>query len=218
MNPQDDPEERIRQLEQSAATGRAVELGAERSSRPAEPTSALPPPAFDPYQPPFGTQYAPMPSKGVPTGLIFGIIAAFVVITVGVVGFVVWSVTSSSPSSEVVGGGGSFDGPRGQVPIDPPVAVPAETSAPPGGSLSVAGVDGDKTIACNDAAVTVSGVNNTVTLTGHCQSVTVSGMDNHVTVDHADTIGASGFDNQVIYLSGDPQISNSGLNNVVQRG
>jgi hypothetical protein len=46
----------------------------------------------------------------------------------------------------------------------------------------------------------------------------VSGIGNVVTVDSADTIGASGFDNQVTYHSGAPQISNSGSSNVVQQG
>jgi hypothetical protein len=65
--------------------------------------------------------------------------------------------------------------------------------------------------------VTVSGVNNTVTITGHCVSLTVSGVENVVTVDAADTIGASGFDNEVIYHSGAPQINATG-SNVVSQG
>ena len=64
--------------------------------------------------------------------------------------------------------------------------------------------------------MSVSGVNNTVTLTGHCLSVTVSGVDNKVTIDSADKIGASGFDNNVIYLSGEPQIDATGSNTVTR--
>ena len=67
---------------------------------------------------------------------------------------------------------------------------------------------------CEDADVNISGVNNTVTLTGHCLSVSVSGVENKITVDSADVIGASGFDNEIIYLSGDPKINASGSNSV----
>lgn len=68
---------------------------------------------------------------------------------------------------------------------------------PPGSPLSVSGVAQIETIACNDSAVRVSGVSNTVTITGHCVSLIVSGMQNKVSVDTADTISASGFDNRV---------------------
>lgn len=85
----------------------------------------------------------------------------------------------------------------------------------PGGELSVAGIDKNETIACNDANVNISGVNNRIHLIGHCLSVTVSGVNNRVTVASTDTIGASGLDNQVIYLSGDPEIDATGSNVVV---
>jgi len=32
----------------------------------------------------------------------------------------------------------------------------------------------------------------------------------------ADVIGASGFDNEIVYLSGDPQIDNTGSNTVTR--
>ena len=92
-----------------------------------------------------------------------------------------------------------------------------EETATPGGQFSVAGIDGNKTVACNESNVSVSGVNNTVTLTGHCLSITVSGVDNKVTVDSTDKIGASGFDNEIIYHSGDPQIDAT-ASNTVSRG
>lgn len=90
-------------------------------------------------------------------------------------------------------------------------------SAPPGGSISVAGIGENRTVACNDSQVDVSGFTNTVTITGHCASLTVSGEQNHVTVDAADTISASGFNNEVTFHSGSPQVDNSGTN-VVQQG
>jgi hypothetical protein len=90
-------------------------------------------------------------------------------------------------------------------------------SATPGGRISVAGIGENRTIACNDSQVDVSGFTNTVIITGHCVSLTLSGGQNHVTVDATDRISASGFNNQVTFDSGSPQVDNSGTN-VVQQG
>lgn len=46
----------------------------------------------------------------------------------------------------------------------------------------------------------------------------MSGMQNSVTVDEADTIAASGFDNEVTYHSGSPKITKAGDSNEVERG
>jgi hypothetical protein len=259
MSTQDDPEERIRQLEQSAAGYGAVELGADQTAHLPPPTAQLPPPVYgdqpptygapptygppptygDTYgQPPFGVSYGQVTKKSAPVGLIFGVIAVFVVIVFGVIGVVVWNVVGSTGSISTESGGetiygrpdGSFDEPSSQLPTAPNIpAVPSfpnlpgfpdkgTESAPAGGEFSVSGIDENKIVACNDAKVTVSGVNNTVHLTGHCLSVTVSGVENNVTVDNADEIGASGFDNRVIYRSGDPKIDNFGGSNIVERG
>ena len=87
-------------------------------------------------------------------------------------------------------------------------AGPSTPPLPPqGGQLNVSGINENKTIACNDNAVTVSGISNTIVIIGHCASLTVSGMKNSVTVDAADTIEASGLNNQVTFHSGSPQIS-----------
>jgi hypothetical protein len=257
MTSPDDPEERIRQLEQSAASYGAVELGAEHAREGVNPTSPLPPPAYgspppppygapppaygappqygsppsygDPYQPPFGTHYTQVQKKGAPVGLIVGLLAVVFIVIFGGIAAFVWNV--SSTVEKVAGGGGSVDRPGGARTGSPPTIVlpsipqipglpggsEATETATPDGEFSVAGIDGVKTVVCNESNISVSGVNNTVTLTGHCLSVTVSGVDNRVTVDSADTIGASGFDNEVVYLSGDPEINNSG-SNTVSRG
>jgi hypothetical protein len=94
----------------------------------------------------------------------------------------------------------------------------ASTTAPTGTELSVAGINENRTIACNDNIVNVSGVSNTVTITGHCTSLSVSGVQNSVTVEAVEAIDASGFNNKVTYHSGAPKISNSGGSNVVQQG
>jgi len=252
MTSPEDPEERIRQLEQSAAAYGARELGTDQpryaegvtpSSLPppaygppqpgyAPPSYGAPPPPYgsppsygDPYQPPFGTQYTQIPKKGAPVGLIVGLIVVVLIIIVGGIGAIVWNV--SSKVDDVAGGGGSVDRP-GTVTFAPPsISIPAipdlpsfpstaEQTPTPGEQFSVSGIDETKKVACNEANISISGVNNTVTLTGHCVSVTVSGVENKVTIDSADTIGASGFDNKIVYLSGDPKIDASGSNTVTR--
>ncbi|MCT7658295.1 DUF3060 domain-containing protein [Mycobacterium deserti] len=243
MNSQDDPEARIRQLENSAGQYGAVELGATESSGagytptaplPPPPAYGAPPPTFsDPYAAPPMYGGAPMQvsKKGAPIGLIFGLLAVVAVLIFGVIGVVAWNamskvetVTTRPGGSDVAGGGGSVDGPPADAPTDqPPFVMPelpdlsGPTEAPAGARLNVSGVDENKTITCNDNIVSVSGVNNTVTITGHCSSLSVSGVENNVTIDSADTIGASGFDNQVIYRSGTPEVAATG-SNVVSQG
>jgi hypothetical protein len=252
MTSPEDPEERIRQLEQSAAAYGARELGTDQPRyTDGAPPSSLPPPAYgppqpgypppsygappppyggqpsygDPYQPPFGTHYTPIQKKGgAPVGLIVGLIAVVGIIIFGGIGAIVWNV--SSKVDDVAGGGGSVDRP-GTITFSPPsISIPsiviptipttAEETPTPGGNFSVSGIDETKTVACNEANINISGVNNTVTLTGHCLSVQVSGVENNVTIDSADTIGASGFDNKIVYLSGDPKIDASGSNTVTR--
>lgn len=96
--------------------------------------------------------------------------------------------------------------------------TPTSPAAPPGTELSVAGINENRTLACDDNPVSVSGVSNTVVITGHCTSLSVSGVQNTVTVEAVERIGASGFNNKVTYHSGTPSISNSGGSNVVGRG
>ncbi|ORB15719.1 hypothetical protein BST36_27035, partial [Mycolicibacterium moriokaense] len=63
MTSPEDPEERIRQLEQSAASYGAVELGAEHAPREGvDPSSQLPPPPA--YNTPVPPAYAPPPAFG----------------------------------------------------------------------------------------------------------------------------------------------------------
>lgn len=212
MEPQDDPEARIRELEQPLAdTARATELGT--SPYTARGDACLPPPlppqARGPYPPPgYGVGWPPPPRKssaGIPW-VVFAVVAILFLIVAGAVGFFVVNKSTRA------------------IPSIPGVSIPSmpnmptqPTEAPPGSQISVAGVGDTKTLACTDNVVTVSGVSNTVTITGHCTTVTVSGMQNKVTVDESDRIIASGFNNVVTYHSGNPDI-NSGGSNVVQQG
>lgn len=235
MNPEDDPEQRIRQLEQPLARS-GVELGADEQT--GADTSALPPPVYDdPYRqpygqspyaaPPFGVAYPHVNKPGVSMWLVFGIIAAVAVMIVGGVGVMVWMMRANTVGHPTIGG--SFDDPPSvptwtmpsfpsiEVPIDREDDPPKVAVAPAGGSYSIAGIENVDIVECNGSNISVSGVRNTVTLQGHCLSVNVSGIENDVTVDSADRIHASGFDNEVTFHEGDPEISASG-DNIVTRG
>jgi hypothetical protein len=227
MNPQDDPEARIRALEQPLAdTARATELGTGTTPYtapdqayappPLPPLPPMPPPAQGPYTPPgYGAPWAPPPqrrsSAGIPWVLFAGIAVVFLIVAAGV-GFVVMQKATRDISS--------FPGISiPSIPSMPsmPNAPSQPTAAPPGSQLSVAGMGANKTLECNDNPVSISGVSNTVTITGHCTTVSVSGMQNKVTLETSDQISASGIENVVTYHSGSPDINNSG-NNVVQQG
>lgn len=226
MNPQDDPEERIRQLEQMRAGQGAVELGTTQPTT--QPTTQLPPPVYSsPYgTPQYGVSYPQAPRHRVSVGLIFTVGAVGMLAMFGVIAAIMWNMITQAPTRDpgVAGGGGLLDpGPSVDIPdIDIPAIEPmlpgndSVITAPPGGSLSVAGVDGAKTVECDDSEISVSGVNNTVTITGHCALVTVSGVDNEVILDSADTIRASGFDNRVTYHFGEPSIDATDRNVISQ--
>ena len=242
MKAEDDPEARIRELERPLTNqARTSELGAGQSSSggayvpPPAPAYNAPDYTAPTYgaPPPYGTQYpAPYPaprrkvSGGIPW-LVFGLIAVVLVaIAAGVIVFTTKIAGfTTSDGSGVSGGGGSTDIPS--IPsIDIP-SIPAPPGAPgadlevisppPGGEVSVSGVENNKTVACNDGSVNISGIRNTVNVIGHCLKVTVSGMNNVITVDIADAIGASGFDNRITYHSGSPQIDSTD-SNIVEQG
>lgn len=101
-------------------------------------------------------------------------------------------------------------------PVAPTTAPGA--SAPAGAPIRVAGLDTRQTIACADNIVSISGVSNTVVLTGRCDRVDVSGIENVVTVADAGAIVVSGLNNRVTFLSGTPELSKSGIGNTLERG
>lgn len=213
MEPQDDPESRIRELERPL-TNQAYTSELEVSPGYATPP---PPPVADAIS--FGT------TRARSTGRVWWVLAAvFILAVVGmVVGILVYvgNVFSSSTSAfstrpSMYGGDGSFTQSPGEGPGTS--ARPSASSAPRGGRLSIAGVGKSETIECNDSYVSVSGMSNTVVLNGHCADVTVSGVQNVTTVDTADTINASGVENRVTYNSGSPAIENTGSANTVEQG
>jgi hypothetical protein len=239
MYPQEDPEQRIRNLERPLAdAAHASELG---QAQPPGGYAYAPGPTGPPVPPPpspwtYGPGFSgppPKPPSGNRIWWILGtvIVLSFLALAAGIAAFVAHqhsgapSTISSAPS---ISGSSSppTSRPRSTVPsttrtrASAPSATAPSTSptTPPGGSLSISGIGENRTIACNDNSVTVSGISNTVVITGHCTSLTVSGMQNTITVDAADSIAASGFNNKVTYHTGTPKVSNFGGSNVVQQG
>ena len=229
MDPQDDPEKRIRELERPLAeAARASESG---SSPP--PAGAYPPPPGAPwsYQAPLAGPFAGAPPQRRPGNRTWWIVGTFVVIGAlalagGIAAFAahqlsgVRSIIRSTPTAP----GATSSPPHSPAPSSGrtktpgPSASQTSPSPPPGAKLSVSGINESRTIACNDSIVSVSGVSNTVLITGHCARISVSGVQNSITVDSVDTVDASGFNNKVIYHSGSPKVTNAGDSNVVEEG
>ncbi|OBA82156.1 hypothetical protein A9W99_11895 [Mycobacterium sp. 1164966.3] len=220
MYPDDDPEARIRQLEQPLAdAARASELGG---------TQPPPSPGYG-----YGGIYPP-PASSSSGSRVFWIVAAMFVVGILILvgGIAAFAVHRFPDAGVVVGSPASSTSrlstsPQPMPSVRVPPALPSLTltapgqtsSAPPAGAtLTVSGVGETRTIACTDNVISVSGVSNTVVITGHCTRLSVSGVKNSITVDAADTIEASGMQNQVTYHSGSPKIKKSGQSNVVQQG
>ena len=235
MKSEDDPEARIRELEQPLAeAARASEAG--QNPPPSKwappPASAMPPPpgaAFPPGPPmppppslPYGGGLFPSPSAQYSRSnrtlwIILGVfVIGMIALPAGIFLFTAHQVSRS---------GMTTFSPIPSIPAASPTATATMPSmpttsvstAPAGENITVSGISEARTIACNGGSVSVSGITNHVVITGHCASLSVSGIQNQITVDAADTIQASGSGNQVTYHTGSPTIGNSGFGNVVQR-
>jgi hypothetical protein len=222
MNSQDDAEERIRELERPLAdAARASESG------PAQPPGGYPyssgPPG--PMGPPPGPWTYGGPLSGPPPRSSSGnrawwVLGTFIVIALLALAGGIAAVAAHQLSGvrSIISSAPSISGTFGPPPSARTTTPSTSPAPPPGARLSVAGINENRRIACNDNIVSVSGVSNTVVITGHCASLTVSGVRNAITVDAVDSIDASGFDNKITYHSGNPKVSNSGGSNVVQQG
>ncbi|WP_145009968.1 DUF3060 domain-containing protein [Mycobacterium marseillense] len=216
MAANDDPEERIRELERPLAESAwASEQGSAVSAGRDQPPTA-------PGAPPPWTFGGPIP--GPPPRRPSGNRAWWILGTVIAVGVVALAGGIAAFAAHQISGVKSFitSPPSVSTGPAPPTSrrtSPSTSPAPPRGArLSVAGVNENRTIACNENIVSVSGVSNTVTITGHCASLSVSGVQNAVSIEAVEAITASGFNNKVTYHSGAPKISNSGDSNVVAPG
>ncbi|OBK85784.1 hypothetical protein A5649_01795 [Mycolicibacter heraklionensis] len=205
MNADDDPEARIRELERPLSDfARPVELTA--------PTVAV------------DGQARSRSGNGRGLVIVVSVIAAAVVIAGAVAVFLASHDLISSESGRPTRSSGFTP-----IPV-PPDAEPAPVPAPPVAAspavpvpdssvtLTIAGAGENKTLACDGRYVSVSGVSNTVELTGQCAGLTVSGIGNVITVDSTPKVTASGLNNRVTYRSGNPDVSTSGFDNVVERG
>lgn len=226
MTSEEDPEARIRELEQPLAD-------AARTSEAAEspPPSKWAAPSTPPLQPPplpytgsqFGSPLQPS-SRGrtwwiVAAAFVIGMIAlpaAVILFTAHQAsrsGFAtlapIPSISSESPSPS--------DGTT-PTPVGPSTSDAAVPATPIPENVIVSGINENRTVACNHNTVSISGISNTVAITGHCISLSVSGVQNKVTVEAVDSIDASGFSNQVTYRQGSPHIDESGQNNDVHQG
>jgi hypothetical protein len=242
MKSEDDPEARIRELEQPLAeAARASEAGENPppSKWAPPPASAMPPPpgaAFPPGPPmppppplPYGGLFpSPSPAQYSRSNRTVWIIAGVFVVGMIALPAAIFlftahqvsrsGITTLLPIPSISSEPPTPSGVMTQTRAAPSTSLTAAPTAPKGGNLSVAGINENRTIVCNDSSVDVSGVSNTVVITGHCASLSVSGVQNKVTVQAAESIQASGFNNQITYLAGSPQIDQSGDGNVVQKG
>jgi hypothetical protein len=235
MKSEDDPEARIRELEQpladTARTSEAVTPPPGKWTAPPPPQSYTPPPR-PPLQPPplpYGGSFpGPSPAPYSRSSRTWWIIAGVFVIgmialPVAIFLFTAHQVSRSGLPTMFPTPIMPSNSPTGSATMPPTNATPPSmpttvSTAPAGESITVSGISEARTIACNGGSVSVSGITNNVVITGHCASLSVSGIQNQITVDAVDTIQASGSGNQVTYHTGSPTIGNSGFGNVVQRG
>lgn len=185
---QEDPEQRIRELERGLA-----DIDQPAAQYPDVSPTAGPMPSWSP---------APAPS-GSPGGSTFGQKRGGLRWTGTLVGFVfsIAMILVFTVPWKDLGVFGNLFGP---------------TKVPQGGSLTVNESNKTKTIECNDGRLTLNGNNLAVTVTGHCANLLVNGSDHQVTVDSADSIAVNGRNSIVIYHSGEPQVSTNGSVKVMQ--
>ncbi len=235
MAREDDPEERIRELERPLAeTARASEVGS--PGAPGAEYNVPPPPPPMPWT--YGGAFGGPPPQRPSGNRMWWILGTLIVVGMlalagGIAAFAAHQfsgVRSIIESPPTISSTPSFPTPSPSrtrttrpstspsSPSSPSSSPSTSPTVPPGGKVSVSGINENRTIACNDSVVSVSGVSNTVVISGHCARLPVSGMQNAITVDAVDAIDASGFNNKVTYHSGNPKISNAGGSNVVEQG
>lgn len=181
-----------------------------------------------PQPPAFGSPYYAPPQHVVrkrQRALLLIPLVFFGVIMAGVVSLVAYFAAGDSDNPAltapptVPGESGTAGPAPTREPLLPnPEENPEIVTVEAGQSLNIGGVEQNRTVLCNQGSVGISGLNNTVDILGDCALVTVSGFKNVVTVQSAQNISASGFDNRVTYSAGTPEISNSGGNNIIEQG
>jgi hypothetical protein len=238
MDPQDDPEARIKALEQPLAdTARATELGttpytgkgtylppqgppapptppqapAPNYGAPYTPPGAQYPPPGAPYTPP-GSPYTP-PGYGAPwtqppQKTSAGI--PWVVLGIGAAVFMaVAAGVGVYMSSKATHNFPIINIPSISVPSFPTSIPSIQPNVPSGGPANTV------TPAAPGGQLSVSGISETKTLACNNSEVSISGVSNTVTITgHCATVTVSGMQNKVTLDTSD-QIDASGLNNTV---
>ncbi len=247
MNPQDDPEARIRALEPTEfgsenASPTTYGYGAPPPTQPWPGQSSYAQPQYGqtPYgAQPYGTGYAlPYPPEPSGSGFrpwmaVVPVVLVFLLLAGGAAAYFMFTSTSAPETPGIAGGGDVLtDGPEAPVLPSLPslpslptiITIPTDIAEPPSGSapepgttLTISGIGTNKSVTCNDNIVIISGANNTVDITGQCTAVTVSGFENIVTAESTREIAVSGFDNTITYRTGEPQVSESGSGNSITR-
>lgn len=211
MEPDGDPEARIRELERSLSErAQHSELGVTNRS---------------PYPPPvYSASQIPRPSvrKVRRRFVLFAAVAI-----AGAAGLIFYSAKPTLPQDNPIGSSQTPTKPLHSSPAETPTratAAPPSTEAsgptfvPPGSTFSVSGSHKQVAVNCDNCSINVSGVSNTVEVVGNCDTLTVSGIENTVNVETARKIDTSGFDNKVTYYFGEPEVAKSGDRNTVQQG
>jgi hypothetical protein len=224
MSMPDDPEARIRDLEQPLGDARAGQYPGGSYGPPAtQPWPSEPPP---PHQPATAGSDRPRWLSNLLLGLgllvIIGAVCAYLLFgrepTPGTPVSDGRTTVASTPPALPTTPGNRPQATVPVIPLPPTVGSSEPTTAAPNGKVSVSGIDEHRTVVCDGGSVDVSGISNTVVITGHCGLVIVSGIENVVTVDSADRIEASGISNRVTFHSGAPEVNNSGSENTVEQG
>jgi Protein of unknown function (DUF3060) len=181
----DDPEKRIRELEQELADVTRTPQTPPPYAGDTTYTSGASYTGGAPYSggSPYGFGAPPQRRKSYPWFLVVFLLAVVVPTIFGLVAFFARSTSGSSLPR--------FTGGRTTTTSSGPTAVPQ------GGELRVGGNGNPQTIACNDGNLTLYGTGTKYSVTGHCASLTVGGYNNNVTVDGADTVESTGYGNTV---------------------
>lgn len=95
------------------------------------------------------------------------------------------------------------------VPVALGVGVPFAQAK--NGDTHITGQGISQTLDCNESALIVVGTSNTITAIGSCWAVSVQGSSNVIIADNVvNDITVYGFDQTVLYHSGDPLVWDRG--------
>jgi hypothetical protein len=230
MNPQDDPEARIRALEPTEISS-AAPFSSEQPYTPGYAASTpppLPPPTQQwtypsPYQSqPYGTQppyggdpYAPghvAPYPAAPRSTGSGVRASMVIVPLVVIflalagGAAVYWMYRTGPTTAgspgISGGGGVLTGEPAVPSL--PIQIPTDTAAPPADAVPEPGT-----------TLAISGIGGNRTVTCNDTIIIISGANNTVDITgHCIAITVSGFEN-IVTAESTQEIAVSGFDNKV---